>query len=182
MHQARPVDAMSEPEREVPLAGDPGLGQSLRGDEQGFERNDVVVAAVDEQDRRSLRPRAVRFGEMLAPDQFAGIAEQRGGRPTAPQPDMQREHGSLAEADQRQLRIVKLELVQLGVEERVKAGRRLVDAGPALVFVAHRQGEPLPAARRLYAGLRRVGRDEGRIRHEPLPLLGEAIRSLPSAP
>ncbi len=148
--------------------------------EQGFQRNHVVVAAVDEQDRRRLRSRRPSLGEMLRPDELAGIAKDRRRRSAAPQPDVKRQHGSLTEADQRQLRIVKAKLVQFGVEEGVEARRRLVDAGPALVLVAHRQREPLASPRRLQAGLGRIGREESRIRHKTLPLLGDGdqIRSI----
>src|SRR4030095_3507928 len=47
--------------------------------------------------------------------------------------------------------------------------RRLVDADPTLVRIAEREIEPLPAHRRLAAGLGRVRRHECGLRDEPLP-------------
>ena len=47
--------------------------------------------------------------------------------------------------------------------------RGLVGADPALVGIAEGQREPLPADRRLAAGLRRVRRDEGGVRQQALP-------------
>ena len=84
-------------------------------------------------------------------------------------PDMQRHHGALAEADQRQRRRRQLAARQFGVEECIERGRRLVDADPALVGIAERQREPLPADRRLAAGLGRMRRHERGVRQHRLP-------------
>ncbi len=53
--------------------------------------------------------------------------------------------------------------------KRSQHRRRLVDADPALVRIAERQRKPLPADRRLRAGLRRVRRHEGGVRQQALP-------------
>ena len=82
---------------------------------------------------------------------------------------MQRHHGALAEADQRQRRGRQVAALELGVEEAVEHRRRLVDADPALVGIAEGERKPLPAHRRLAARLRRVRRDEGGLRQQPLP-------------
>jgi hypothetical protein len=67
-------------------------------------------------------------------------------------------------------RFVEAVARQLRVQEGVERGARLDDAAPALVRIAHRQGEPLPAHRRHAAGLGRVRRDEGGVGQHALPL------------
>src|SRR5438105_1351221 len=78
-------------------------------------------------------------------DKLAGIADDAGRRPRAPQPGMKSEHCPLAEADQSQLAIVQSVTIEFGIEKRVENRARLVDAAPAFVGVAHGQTEPLAA-------------------------------------
>ena len=87
----------------------------------------------------------------------------------AAQPHMQRHHGALAEADQRERRGRKVAARELGIEERFEHRRGLVDAEPALVGIAEGEREPLPADRRLAARLRRMRRHEGGLRQQRLP-------------
>ena len=82
-------------------------------------------------------------------DQHAGIADDRGGRDRATQPDVQRHHRALAEADERERRRRQLAAGEFGVEELLEHGRRLVGADPAFVRIAEGQLEPFPADRRL---------------------------------
>ncbi len=91
------------------------------------------------------------------------------GATGAAQARMQRHHGALAEADQRQRVGRQLPARQFGVEKFVERGRGLVDADPALVGIAEGEPEPLPADRRLPAGLGRMRRDEGGVRQDRLP-------------
>src|SRR5262249_57871033 len=87
----------------------------------------------------------------------------------AAQPDMQRHHGALAKADQRQRGRRQLVPGELGIEKAFEYRRGFVDTGPALVGIAKGQREPLPADRRLAAWLGRVRRDEGTMRQHFLP-------------
>src|SRR5881227_1540050 len=82
---------------------------------------------------------------------------------------MQRQHRSLTEADERKCRGRKVAPLELGVEEAGEDGRRFVDAVPAFIGIAEGEREPLPADRRLSAGLWRVRRDERGLRQEVLP-------------
>ena len=100
--------------------------------------------------------RAVASPSLSGPDQHPRIPDDAGRRPPTPQADMQRHHGSLAEADQRQLRLVEAEARELGVEERVDRAPRLDDAVPAflvprrIVRSAYSTGRTIagPSARR----------------------------------
>jgi hypothetical protein len=56
---------------------------------------------------------------MLGADQEAGKAKDRRRRSRTAETDMQRHHAALAEADQRQLRIVEVQPLELGVEKGV---------------------------------------------------------------
>ena len=67
----------------------------------------------------------------------------RAARVGAAQPDMQRHHGALAEADQRQRRRRQVAASELGVEEALEHRRRLADAGPALVGIAKGERETI---------------------------------------
>ncbi len=82
---------------------------------------------------------------------------------------MQRHHGALTEADERERRRRQLLAGKLGVKETLQYRRGLVGANPALVRIAERQREPLPPDWRLTAGLRRMRRDERRLRQQLLP-------------
>ena len=83
---------------------------------------------------------------------------------------MERHHGALAEADQREVEAGKLMPRQLGVEKSVEARPRRFDAAPALVRIAEGEAEPLPAHGSAGAGLGRMGRHEGRVGQPALPL------------
>ncbi len=96
-----------------------------------------------------------------------------GRRPRAPQSGMKREHRPLAEADQSQLAVVEAVTIEFGIKKGVENRSRLVDPGPAFARVAHGQTEPLAPAWDLAAGLRRVGRDKGRVGHQIPPLLAD---------
>src|SRR5712692_2830603 len=82
---------------------------------------------------------------------------------------MQRHHGALAEADERQRVVAEPMPRQLGIEKPIKVGRRGIDAAPALLRIADGEPEPLPPDGSLRAGLGRVRRDEGRLRQDRLP-------------
>src|SRR5437660_531317 len=82
---------------------------------------------------------------------------------------MQRHHRALAEADERERRGRQIAALELGVEEAREDGGGLVDTGPAFIWVAEGEREPLPANRRLAAGLRGVRGDEGCLGQESLP-------------
>src|SRR5262249_12425305 len=87
----------------------------------------------------------------------------------AAQPDMQRQHRALTKADERKRRRRKIAPLELGVQEAREDGRGFVNTVPALIGIAEGEREPLPADRRLSAGLRRVRGDECGLRQETLP-------------
>src|SRR5438034_8081207 len=82
---------------------------------------------------------------------------------------MQGHHRALAKADERERRGRQIAALELGVEEARENRRRLVDAGPAFIRIAEGEREPLPADRRLGAGLWRVRGDERGVRQQALP-------------
>src|SRR3974390_2186366 len=82
---------------------------------------------------------------------------------------MQRHHGALAEADERQCRRRELVPREFGFDEPLQQRCGLVDADPSLVRSAEGQGEPLPPDRRLAARLRRMRRNERGMRQVLLP-------------
>jgi hypothetical protein len=82
---------------------------------------------------------------------------------------MQRHHGALAETDEAKRPGRQLVALQLGVEKSLEHRRRFVDAEPALIGIAEGERKPLPPDRRLSARLRRVRRDERRLRQILLP-------------
>ena len=169
--QALLVDAVADAVRDVPLDRHAERGQPAGGMKQRLRRDEVVLIAVDQQHRRARTD----FGRELVRvgvgrhHQQAGISDdgERRGRPT--QADMQRHHGALAEADERQRRGRQIAALEFGIEKLVKHRHGFVGADPALVGIAHRERKPLPADRRLAAGLRCVRRDERGVRQQPLP-------------
>ena len=82
---------------------------------------------------------------------------------------MERHHGALAKADERERARRKLAARELGVEELLEPGRGGVHAGPALLGVAHGECEPLPAGHSGAEHLRGVRRHERRIGQQLLP-------------
>src|SRR5579883_628683 len=52
MLEAAIVDAMSDAERQMPLARNVRLGERLRRFEQSLERDELILVAMDEQNRR----------------------------------------------------------------------------------------------------------------------------------
>src|SRR5499427_6267760 len=165
------IDAVADAVGYVPFDRDAERGEPAGGMEQRLRRDEIVAVAVHEQYRRArldLGRELFRIGIGWERQQ-SGIADDRERRRRAAQPHMQRHHGALAEADERERRGRQIAALELGVEEACEDGRRLVDAGPAFIGVAEGEREPLPANRRLAAGLRGVRGDEGRLRQEPLP-------------
>src|SRR5207245_204588 len=71
--------------------------------------------------------------------------------------------------DKRKRRGRKVAPLELGVEEAGEDGRRFVDAVPAFIGITEGEWEPLPADRRLSAGLRRMRGDERGLWQEVLP-------------
>jgi len=86
---------------------------------------------------------------------------------------MQRHHRALAETDQRELRLVETVPRKLLVDEAVENRRGRQDAPQDFGRIEPRDREPLIAETDV-AALRRIGRDEGRIRQKPLPVGREA--------
>src|SRR5579862_7193176 len=82
---------------------------------------------------------------------------------------MEGHHRALAEADQRERRRRQSVARQLGIEKPLELRRGLVDAEPALIWIAEGERKPLATDRRLAARLRRMGRYEGRVRQRLLP-------------
>ena len=86
------------------------------------DRDELVGVAVHQQHRRARADlRLVALDVRIAFEhQHARIADDRGGRHRAAQPDMQRHHGALGKADQRERGGRQLVARKLGVEECVK--------------------------------------------------------------
>ncbi len=98
-----------------------------------------------------------------------GMRSSRSPWMSRAQAHVQRQHRSLAEADERQRRGRKIAPLEFGVEEAHEERRGFVNAVPAFIGIAEGEREPLPADRRLAAGLRRVRGHEGGLRQESLP-------------
>src|SRR5204863_38388 len=84
----------------------------------------------------------------------------------AAQPDIERHHRALREADQRRIALVEAALLQFLVDKPVEHGRRGAHAGQYGRGAAVLHAEPLVAVRRHVTRERRVRRDElgiGRI-------------------
>ena len=103
--QALAIDAMADPEREMPLARNRRARERFRRHEHGFKRYQLILVAVDEQDwrRRATRIARGRFTQALRANQQTGKAENRRWRPWTPEADMKRHHRALAEPDEREL-------------------------------------------------------------------------------
>ncbi len=87
---------------------------------------------------------------------------------------MQRQHGALAEADERQPIVAEAITGKLGIEKLIETELRLIHPWPEFRFVTQRERKPLPPDRRLRARLRRIRRGEGRIGQKILPLLAKS--------
>ena len=114
--------------------------------------------------------------------EHARIADDGGGRRPRGAAHMQRHHGALAEADQRQRRRRQLAARELGVEETLEHGRGLVarrpsarsDRGTSARTIA---GRPAPGRRAPAHAATRTRCPEDPCQARPM-----SIRSLPSAP
>src|ERR1700730_12805747 len=82
---------------------------------------------------------------------------------------MQRHHGALAESHQGKRAPRQVVALELLADKVLQDRGCLVDADPTLVLVFESQGKPLPAGRRLGAGLGRMGGNEGGVRQKVLP-------------
>src|SRR5262249_26038939 len=103
--QALAIDTMADAGREVPLYRNVQRGEALRRLEQSLRRNEVVAVAMHQQNRRprfDLGSEGFGTVEFRRQDEQPGITDDRGRRHATTQPDMQRHHRALAEADQRQ--------------------------------------------------------------------------------
>ena len=110
------------------------------------------------------RPALRLRGQALAAEQSAREAEHAGDGASPPGRDVERGHGALGEADQRQLMIRQAVALELGIEEGVEQRRHSLDPEQQRLRPPVAQREPLAAERRHVAGLGCVGRDERRIR------------------
>src|ERR1700716_1791169 len=118
MQETFTVDPVPETARKMPLAGNTSPCQFPGRKEQRFGRNDIVLAAVDQENWREFAGRIRRDGLILlfGYDKLAGIAENSRWRPRAPQSGMESEHRPLAEADQSQLAAIEAVPVEFGIE------------------------------------------------------------------
>lgn len=126
------IDAVPYAERKVPLAGDAGVAEGIGGSEQGVEWDHLIGVTVDEQDRRSSHC----LSKFVLADQQPGIAEDRRRRGRPSQADMQRHHGTLAEADQRKATVVEAKAVQFVIQKGVESRTGRDGTRPTLVRVA----------------------------------------------
>lgn len=91
MHEAFAVDPVSEANRKMPLTGNFGLGQFRGRKEERFGRNNVVLAAMDQENWRRFAGGHVRddlIAMLWRRDKLAGIAEDACRCPRASQPGM----------------------------------------------------------------------------------------------
>ena len=104
MTQAFLVDAVADAGRHVPFDRDLQCRKVLRALEQRLRRDQRILVAMHQQHRRAALDLALDRGGFGAFGQHEqpGIADDCGGWHRAAQPDMQRHHGALAEADQRE--------------------------------------------------------------------------------
>jgi hypothetical protein len=149
---------------------------------RAVDRNDVIAVPVAEENGRP-RPgcsrEALRARPVLKNEQ-AGQADDRGQRLRPAQTDMERHHGALAEADQRQPPRLEIVGTELRIDQRVQAGAGLRYAAPALMRVPHGQREPLSAGRpRMGQAVGRVRGEERRIRQPLLPCPAELDQVVP---
>ena len=122
--QAFLVDAVADAVRHVPLDRHAERGEPARGMEQRLraESGRPGRRASSSTGGRDLISAASVFRVGVGRHhQQSGIADDRERRRGAPQPHMQRHHGALAEADQRQRRGRKIAARELGVEKAVPA-------------------------------------------------------------
>ncbi len=176
MDEALAVDPVTDADGKMPLTGNFGLRQFRGRKEQRFGRNNVVLAAMDQENRRRFAG-GHALGDLIAMlrrrDKLAGIAEDAGRRPRPPEPGVKSQHCPLAEADQGQLAVVQSVPIEFGIEKRVENQARLADADPAFVGVAHGQTEPLAPARGLGARLGRIRGDKYGAGQQIPPLLAD---------
>ena len=126
-------------------------------------RQHLVAVAMDQQHRRLvLQLRLQEFGA----GQHAGEADDARELLLAPQSDMQRHHGALAEAHQHGLRFVEAVRGHGLVEEGVEHGSGGLHAGQRDRRIEAGDAEPLIAEGIAFAGLRRVGGVEHHVGHE----------------
>src|SRR5579871_4283055 len=132
--QTAGVDAVCDAEREMPLGGDRRFRQRVGGHEHRLEGNELILIAVDEQNRRRLTSpvAGLRLPKALGADEQAGKSQDGCWRERPAQTYMQRHHRSLAESDQSQLRIIEAKPAELRIEKRVDGAARLDGAVPAL--------------------------------------------------
>ena len=148
-------------------AGMPDLGEVFGGDEHRVRRDHLVVRAVREQDRR--RPPAARRGARGRP------ACRRSRR--SPAGDRRRRRPTCSAIIVPWLKPTSASLSSVRPWLASSASRKASSTGCALLTPSQRSSgsrdgepEPLPAHRRLRAGLGRVGRDEGGVGQQGLPL------------
>jgi hypothetical protein len=163
VRQAGLVDPVADALGDVHADLDAVLLQRVRGALGQDGRQHLVAVAMDQQHRR-LRPDLRR--QRLGRGQHAGEADDAGQRPGAAQPDMQRHHGALAEADHDGLRFVEPILRHRVVEELLGEGRGRAHARRRDLGIEARDAEPLEAHRIALARVRRVGRVEHRVGHQ----------------
>jgi hypothetical protein len=131
----------------------------LRGVEQRLRGDELVAIAMHQQHRRPRHHLVFHGIEAAAHRQHqqAGIADKCRDGLRPPQPDVQRHHGALAEADERQRVSTEAAALELGIEERVEPRRGCIDAVPALVRIAERERKPFATHGGLAAWMRRMG-------------------------
>jgi hypothetical protein len=135
------VDAVRQPETDMPLDRRTDDAQDAAGLSQGLDGDHVVAVAVNEEDRRARDDLA---GQMLRPGKKAGKADNARHRLCTAKTHMQRHHRALAKADKRKRIVSKAKARKLLVEKSIKGRRRVIHTAPALAHVAKRQLKPLP--------------------------------------
>ena len=165
------VDAVAETGGQMPFGRHAERGEFLRRLEKRLRWDEFVAVAVDQQHRRTRSDLSSDGFRVIVrrKHQQPGIADDRRRRDRSAQADMQRHHGSLAKANERQRRGRQAVTGKFRVDKTVQHWRRLVDPDPTFVWIAEGERKPLPADRRLSARLGRMRRYERRVRQGWLP-------------
>ena len=107
------IDAVAEAGRKMQRYGKPGGGERGGGRAAAFDGQDLIGGTVDEQHFRLGRD----LVEMIGAGKVAGVADDQRRRQLAPEADVQRHHGALAEADQHEAVGRHAPTFELGVQE-----------------------------------------------------------------
>lgn len=129
------VDAVRQSSADVPLNGNPDPTESSASLGQGLDRNNLIAITMDEQDWWMADNLG---GQMLGTGEEPRIANDASEPVASTQPNMKRHHGALTKPHKRKRIVRQAKGRKFAVQKRVKRGRRLAHAAPALTRIAKR--------------------------------------------